>query len=193
MAHLPDTVPGHAAPSSSASSGRRDANDVTVPATPPVANARADPDAAPSSMDDAGMKNAAGSQQSAVSSTTDGAVSAAEAPHASSHTIPDSQESTTQAGPTPAPAAASDPKTAGGQHLLQLSAIAAAQERIDQDAAAGSRKRMANGQVKARSRSISPIKGHARSVSAISMASAGSHIGDVRGGSLVIDHSRILI
>lgn len=72
-----------------------------------------------------------------------------------------------------------DDKGQAGQQLLRLSAIAAAQERIDQDAAAGSRKRMANGEVKARTRSNSPIKGHGRSVSAVSMNSTGSHLGDV--------------
>lgn len=193
-----DASSGEAIPSSSASS-RRDGSDFTVPATPPVANACADADAAPSAADASHSRDAAPSlsQQSAVSTSTfdSSAPPPPTAPfmptHASSQTIPDSQESTPSMatpavgttlpgrpdinGPTAGIAAAGRQ-----QQLLQLSAIAAAQERIDQDAAAGSRKRMANGEVKARSRSNSPIKGHGRSVSAVSMASAGSHIGDVR-------------
>lgn len=185
---------GEAVPSSSASS-RRDGNDMTVPATPPIAHARADSGAAGllSGVADA-------SQQSATSSSMfehaqAEAAAATSTPHvSSSQIIPDSQESATimHAGDTRPAAAAllssgaaaggqDDTKGQAGPQLLQLSAIAAAQQRIDQeDAAAGSRKRMANGEVKTRSNSNSPIKGHGRSVSAISMNSTGSHIGDVR-------------
>lgn len=64
--------------------------------------------------------------------------------------------------------------------LLQLSAIAAAQDRLGQDVAGSSRKRMADGQVKLREGSASPVKGHSRTTSAISMASTtGSTIGEV--------------
>ncbi|KND87103.1 hypothetical protein TOPH_08284 [Tolypocladium ophioglossoides CBS 100239] len=82
------------------------------------------------------------------------------------------------------------PVTAGEGHhgaasqisqLLHLSAIAAAQDRIIPDAmGGGSRKRMADGEVKERGGSMSPVKGHSRTTSAISMAStAGSHIGEL--------------
>ncbi|KAL6860763.1 hypothetical protein ACO1O0_004797 [Amphichorda felina] len=60
--------------------------------------------------------------------------------------------------------------------LMQLSAIAAAQDRMvtdGDDIGASSRKRMADGEVK------SPTKTHSRNVSAISMASTTSTIGDV--------------
>lgn len=68
-----------------------------------------------------------------------------------------------------------------GSQLLHLSAIAAAQGRIMPDATGGgSRKRMADGEVKERGGSMSPVKGHSRTTSAVSMAStAGSHIGEV--------------
>ncbi|PNY21227.1 Uncharacterized protein TCAP_07273 [Tolypocladium capitatum] len=68
-----------------------------------------------------------------------------------------------------------------GSQLLHLSAIAAAQDRIMPDATGGgSRKRMADGEVKARVGSVSPARGHSRTTSAISMAStAGSHIGEL--------------
>ena len=65
--------------------------------------------------------------------------------------------------------------------LLHLSAIAAAQDRLASGAmGGGSRKRMADGETKERGGSMSPVKGHSRTTSAISMAStAGSHIGEV--------------
>lgn len=62
--------------------------------------------------------------------------------------------------------------------LLQLSAVAAAQDRIATDG--GARKRMADGEVKARGGSQSPPKGHARTTSAVSVAStAASSIGEL--------------
>lgn len=63
--------------------------------------------------------------------------------------------------------------------LLQLSQIAAAQDRIATDNAS-SRKRMADGEVKSRTDSQSPVKGHSRNPSAVSRTSAsGGHIGEV--------------
>lgn len=71
-------------------------------------------------------------------------------------------------------------------HLLQLSTIAAAQDRISLGAAAGaSRKRMADGEVKAGvgNMNMSPVKsrgrGHARTLSTVSVTSTGSTIGEV--------------
>ncbi|CEJ80018.1 hypothetical protein VHEMI00225 [[Torrubiella] hemipterigena] len=46
-------------------------------------------------------------------------------------------------------------------------------------AASASRKRMADGEVKDRTRSTSPVKGHTRTMSAMSTTSSGSHIGDM--------------
>lgn len=64
--------------------------------------------------------------------------------------------------------------------LLQLSEIAAAQDRMDADAWS-SRKRMADGEVKSRRDSQSPVKGHSRNPSAMSRTSAtGVYIGEVR-------------
>lgn len=65
--------------------------------------------------------------------------------------------------------------------LHHLSAIAAAQDRMEPDAVgAGSRKRMADGEVKSWAGSTSPIKGHSRTTSAVSVASTtGSTIGEV--------------
>ncbi|ODA83679.1 hypothetical protein RJ55_02194 [Drechmeria coniospora] len=63
----------------------------------------------------------------------------------------------------------------GGQNdqLDRLSALAAAQHRMgpDEAAAAGSRKRTADGEVKSSDGSVSPAKGHSRTVSAVSVAS----------------------
>ncbi|KAF3070029.1 hypothetical protein CFAM422_006977 [Trichoderma lentiforme] len=63
-------------------------------------------------------------------------------------------------------------------HLLQLSTIAAAQDRIS--TAGASRKRMADGEVKA---GMSPVKGrghgHARTLSTVSITSTGSTIGEL--------------
>lgn len=64
--------------------------------------------------------------------------------------------------------------------LLQLSEIAAAQDRMDTEALS-SRKRMADGEVKSRRDSQSPVKGHSRNPSAVSRTSAtGGYIGEVR-------------
>lgn len=64
--------------------------------------------------------------------------------------------------------------------LMQLSTIAAAQDRITSDFGAGyTRKRRADGEVKIPRGSMSPVKGHARTTSAISIASNGSTIGEV--------------
>ncbi|KAH7324884.1 hypothetical protein B0I35DRAFT_425137 [Stachybotrys elegans] len=64
--------------------------------------------------------------------------------------------------------------------LHQLSTLAAAQNKMPlPDAVAGSRKRMADGEVKPSRGSTSPIKGHSRNASAISMASTGSNIGEL--------------
>ncbi|KAM0561333.1 hypothetical protein ACHAPJ_003212 [Fusarium lateritium] len=64
--------------------------------------------------------------------------------------------------------------------LLQLSEIAAAQDRIATDNSS-SRKRMADGEVKSRTDSQSPVKGHSRNPSAMSRTStaAGGHIGEL--------------
>ncbi|CAG7559575.1 unnamed protein product [Fusarium equiseti] len=59
--------------------------------------------------------------------------------------------------------------------LLQLSEIAAAQDRIYSN----TRKRMADGVVKSRTESQSPVKGHSRTPSAVSRTSAGGHIGEL--------------
>ncbi|KAI8666300.1 hypothetical protein NCS57_00854500 [Fusarium keratoplasticum] len=63
--------------------------------------------------------------------------------------------------------------------LLQLSEIAAAQDRMDTEALS-SRKRMADGEVKSRRDSQSPVKGHSRNPSAVSRTSAtGGYIGEL--------------
>ncbi|KAF4985300.1 hypothetical protein FDECE_16673 [Fusarium decemcellulare] len=63
--------------------------------------------------------------------------------------------------------------------LLQLSEIAAAQDRIATENAS-SRKRMADGEVKSRTDSQSPVKGHSRNASAVSRVSAtGGYIGEL--------------
>ncbi|KYK60993.1 hypothetical protein DCS_02133 [Drechmeria coniospora] len=72
----------------------------------------------------------------------------------------------------------------GGQNdqLDRLSALAAAQHRMgpDEAAAAGSRKRTADGEVKSSDGSVSPAKGHSRTVSAVSVASTvDGNIGEV--------------
>ncbi|QUC16363.1 uncharacterized protein UV8b_00604 [Ustilaginoidea virens] len=67
-----------------------------------------------------------------------------------------------------------------GSQLHQLSAIAAAQDRMGVDPAACSRKRMADGEVKPRGRSISPLKAHSRTTSA-SAASITSTPGSTLG------------
>ncbi|KFH43155.1 hypothetical protein ACRE_060960 [Hapsidospora chrysogenum ATCC 11550] len=67
-------------------------------------------------------------------------------------------------------------RPAQDSQLLQLSAIAATQDRMETDGsdmAADSRKRMADGEVK------SPGKGHSRTTSTLSMASTTSTIGDL--------------
>ncbi|KAK5996897.1 hypothetical protein PT974_02244 [Cladobotryum mycophilum] len=65
-------------------------------------------------------------------------------------------------------------------HLLHLSTIAAAQDKISLDSAAGARKRMADGDIKTPRGSTSPVKGHARNTSTVSVAStAGSTIGEL--------------
>ncbi|OAA78416.1 cyclin-dependent kinase [Akanthomyces lecanii RCEF 1005] len=188
----PGASSGEAVPSSSASS-RRDGNDFTVPATPPIANAHAEAGAASSTFHASGIMNgiSGASQKAWASSAFEPSITTAagSAPHDSSQTIPDSQESVTMNSGDTRPAGdllaigaagSQEAKSQAGQQLLQLSAIAAAQQRLDQeDAAVGSRKRTANGEVKIRSRSNSPIKGHGRSISAVSMNSAGSHIGDM--------------
>lgn len=63
--------------------------------------------------------------------------------------------------------------------LHQLSQIAAAQDRIATDGSS-SRKRMADGEVKTRSESWSPVKGHTRGLSAAGKASTGGYLGEVR-------------
>ena len=174
---------GETPSSSSASSSAKRDGDFTVPATPPVASARALPDSDTSEM----MKNGASDSQPhhvfpSTQDSMDG--SSAGVPQ----TIPNSQESHMPDINEHGDAADSRERNGfpnhhdegnSGSQLLQLSAIAAAQGRMDQDSAAGSRKRTANGQVKAPSPSRSPAKGHARSASAMSMGSTGSHIGDV--------------
>lgn len=174
-----DVRNGETPSSSSASSARRD-GDFTVPATPPVASARGLPDA-----DGEAVKN--GSQPTVFSSTQDSIDGGSAA--TGHQTIPDSQDShmadvDDRAKPETrvnglGKQHGDETSGSGSSQLLQLSAIAAAQGRMDQDAAAGSRKRTANGEVKAPSPSRSPVKGHVRSASAISMGSTGSHIGDV--------------
>ncbi|OAA69723.1 cyclin-dependent kinase [Cordyceps fumosorosea ARSEF 2679] len=171
-----------ALPSSSASS-RRDGSDLTVPATPPIAHARADAGAASTTRNItnlvSGCSDVSIMAKASSSSALDHSATALppSTPHVSSQTIPDSQES-----------ASADMQHNGGadsngQRDVQMtgrSNIASAKDPLDhQDAAASSRKRTASGQVKIRSRSNSPIKGHARSISAISTTSNGSHIGDI--------------
>ncbi|KAM4066219.1 whi5 like domain-containing protein [Hirsutella rhossiliensis] len=73
-------------------------------------------------------------------------------------------------------------KEATESQLHQLSAVAAVQDRMvpDEAGGGGSRKRMADGAVKTRDGSVSPVKGHSRTTSAISMASTtGSNIGEL--------------
>ncbi|KAL6907205.1 hypothetical protein GGI43DRAFT_255484 [Trichoderma evansii] len=78
----------------------------------------------------------------------------------------------------------SAPATDKTDHLLQLSTLAAARDRISIGTTAGvSRKRMADGEVKAGMVNMSPIKGrghgHARNLSAVSVTSTGSTIGEL--------------
>lgn len=80
------------------------------------------------------------------------------------------------------------PAASKTDHLLQLSTLAAARDRLSIGTTAGaSRKRMADGEVKAGMPNMSPIKGrghghgHSRNMSAVSVASTGSTIGEVRG------------
>ncbi|EGX96992.1 cyclin-dependent kinase [Cordyceps militaris CM01] len=186
-----DTSSGEAVPSSSASS-RRDGSDLTVPATPPIAHARADADSTSSTRNSSHFTPDTSQQTAGTSSISDRATASLDLSTTTTTTtlpqiIPDSQESASMAGGDTRPAA--DMRSHGGadvngwaaqSSLQQLSVLA--QERADQEQeadAAASRKRMANGEVKTRSRSNSPIKGHVRSVSAISTTSTGSHIGDM--------------
>ncbi|KAF4450256.1 hypothetical protein F53441_6538 [Fusarium austroafricanum] len=99
----------------------------------------------------------------------------------------DSQETTMTASTDPAftPPASDASNCAPGpssqdSQLLQLSEIAAAQHRIATDPS-NSRKRMADGEVKSRTDSQSPVKGHSRNASAVSRtsATAGGHIGEL--------------
>ncbi|OAQ98555.1 hypothetical protein LLEC1_05121 [Akanthomyces lecanii] len=141
---------GEAVPSSSASS-RRDGSDFTVPATPPIADAHAEAGAASSTLHAAGiLNNVSGASRypRGASSKFEPSITTAagSAPHDSSQTIPDSQESVTMNLGDTRPAAdlldtgaavSLEAKSQAGQQLLQLS------------------------------------------VSAVSMNSAGSHIGDM--------------
>lgn len=73
--------------------------------------------------------------------------------------------------------------------LHRLSAVAAIQHRMVPDEAGSgwSRKRMADGVVKARDGSASPTKGHSRNTSAVSAASTtGSNMGQVRPQSPIL-------
>ncbi|KAK7398396.1 hypothetical protein QQX98_012214 [Neonectria punicea] len=70
------------------------------------------------------------------------------------------------------------PVSSQESQLLQLSQIAAAQDKMATDTG-GSRKRMADGAVKTRSDSQSPVKGHSRNTSTVSRASTGSYIGEL--------------
>lgn len=74
---------------------------------------------------------------------------------------------------TPTASDASNNQGSQGSQLHALSALAAAQDRMMTDDGAASRKRMADGEVK------SPVKGHSRNTSTISMASTTSTIGEV--------------
>jgi hypothetical protein len=101
-----------------------------------------------------------------------------------------SQDTTITAVTDPASASAFTPQASDASNcapgpssqdsqLLQLSQIAAAQDRIATDNAS-SRKRMADGEVKSRTDSQSPVKGHSRNPSAVSRTStSGGHIGEV--------------
>ncbi|KAM0425080.1 hypothetical protein ACHAPT_009639 [Fusarium lateritium] len=85
--------------------------------------------------------------------------------------------STDPAFTPPASDCAPGPSSQDSQ-LLQLSEIAAAQDRMDTDSWS-SRKRMADGEVKSRRDSQSPVKGHSRNPSAVSRTSAtGGYIGE---------------
>ncbi|KAF7558361.1 hypothetical protein G7046_g5800 [Stylonectria norvegica] len=82
-------------------------------------------------------------------------------------------------GSAPGAAEASLGASSQESQLLQLSEIAAAQDKMTTDAWS-SRKRMADGEVKSRRDSISPVKGHSRNTSAVSRASTtGSYIGEL--------------
>ncbi|KAI7771580.1 hypothetical protein LZL87_011783 [Fusarium oxysporum] len=102
------------------------------------------------------------------------------------HSNTDSQETamTTSTDPAFTPPASDASNCAPGpssqdSQLLQLSEIAAAQHRIATDPT-NSRKRMADGEVKSRTDSQSPVKGHSRNPSAVSRTSAaGGHIGEL--------------
>ncbi|KAF4341330.1 hypothetical protein FBEOM_4803 [Fusarium beomiforme] len=102
------------------------------------------------------------------------------------HSNTDSQETTMTASTDPAftPPASDASNCAPGpssqdSQLLQLSEVAAAQHRIATDPS-NSRKRMADGEVKSRTDSQSPVKGHSRNPSAVSRTStAGGHLGEL--------------
>ncbi|CAM1510910.1 Fc.00g084230.m01.CDS01 [Cosmosporella sp. VM-42] len=70
-------------------------------------------------------------------------------------------------------------KSSQESQLMQLSQIAATQDKMTTDGWS-SRKRMADGEVKTRSGSHSPLKGHSRNTSTVSKAStAGTYIGEL--------------
>ncbi|KAF4982213.1 hypothetical protein FZEAL_2097 [Fusarium zealandicum] len=102
------------------------------------------------------------------------------------HTTTNSQDTTMTASTDPAstPPASDASNCAPGpssqdSQLFQLSEIAAAQDKMATDSWS-SRKRMADGEVKSRTESQSPVKGHSRNASAVSRTSvAGGYIGEL--------------
>lgn len=143
-----------------------------VPPQPPVATESR----APADQDD----KIAASQQYSHLLSTDERFSQSDPPSVDGSQISNATSASDRVF-TPTP---SDDGTVSNHHtgpsqdsqLMQLSAIAAAQDRMVTDVddiGPSSRKRMADGEVK------SPTKSHSRNPSAISMASTTSTIGDV--------------
>lgn len=156
---------------SSSSSARRD-GDFTVPATPPP------PSPANTHTSFQNASSALNETDSVMQDPSDVAGPAPDLNATLPQTIPNSQESNVASSSSKDSQAVSSggSNVNGQQH--ELSALVAVQEKSDADAANASRKRTADGSVKTNGRT-SPVKGHSRSMSAISTTSTGSHIGEV--------------
>lgn len=166
--HIHD-VPNGETPSSS-SSARRD-GEFTVPATPPP------PSSANTHTSSHVASSALHETDSIMHDSSDVAGPTSDNNATLPQTIPNSQESNVaSSSPKDSQAVSSNGSNVNSQ-LYKLSALAAVQDKTDADAANASRKRTADGSVKTNGRT-SPVKGHSRSISAISTTSTGSHIGE---------------
>lgn len=167
--HLHD-MPSGQTPSSS-SSARRD-GEFTVPATPPP------PSSANTHISSHVACSALTETDSIMQDSSDVAGPTPDNNAALPQTIPNSQESNVASSSSKDSQAVSSGGSNVNNQLPKLSALAAVQEKADADAANASRKRTADGTVKTNGRT-SPVKGHSRSISALSTTSTGSHIGEV--------------